>query len=476
MFRRTFIYFAVFILGCHPICSGQVKLTLAQAIDSTLTRNLQIKKAQLDATLSIENIKQSKNNLLPILTASPQASANWGRTLDVSTYNYLTQRVLLMNGNLSTQLILFQGGILRNQIIQNKLLFQIDQSNIAKLRYDLTISTVMAYVQILTDQDLLDAAQQQIKIAKENVAKVQLGLTAGNKSVVDVSQAQAQQAGAEYSAATIQNQLEIDWSTLKQLVQMPDMAIELHRPDLNKVSISDGYVDTVGLIEMARLTNPDIRLASLQTKAAYHAITIAKGALYPTISIFGSIGTSYSNARTLITPPQQVGFDTVGVVGGTNQPVLSPALRSTSKKYAFFDQLADNIYQSAGFSLQIPIFNHSTARVNIRKAKIMYNSALINQQVAVDNMTRVLRLALSDLHTAQKRLEVAQKGFEAAKKLNALSEKRYQAGLLNALDFNIAITTYNRSEFDLIDAKYNLLFKRQVIDFYLGKPMTESGL
>jgi len=46
-------------------------------------------------------------NRLPNLTASPQASLNWGRTLDVSTYNYITNRVFLVSCTQGTQVTLF---------------------------------------------------------------------------------------------------------------------------------------------------------------------------------------------------------------------------------------------------------------------------------------------------------------------------------------------------------------------------------
>src|SRR5579875_3130342 len=74
---------------------GQLKINLQQSIDSTLAHNLQIKQALLNELLSEENLKQSRYNLLPSISASPQASNNWGRSLDVSSYNYINQGVFL---------------------------------------------------------------------------------------------------------------------------------------------------------------------------------------------------------------------------------------------------------------------------------------------------------------------------------------------------------------------------------------------
>ena len=455
----------------HATCYSQVRLTLQQAIDSTLNRNLQIKRAKLNVDLTEQNLIQSKNNRLPNLTTSPQASVNWGRTLDVSTYNYITQRVFLVSGSVGTQITLFQGGQLRNQIVQNKLLLEADQSNVSRVRNDLVLATATAFLQVLTSQDLLVAAQQQIQLAKLNVEKVQKGVNAGNKSIADLAQAQALQANTELDEATILNQLEVSWLNIKQLMEMSNIQIALLKPDISKISDIQNIIDTTGLLVQAISENPDIKFANLQRDAAYQGIKVAKSILYPNLSLFASAGSNFSDARSLLAGTQQVGFDTVGTVGGTAQPVISPVFRSTTKNYTFIRQFTDNFYQSAGMTLQIPIFNRFIARTNIRKAKISYQISQVNAQIAVSDFTKVIRQALSDIKTAEKRLLASQSNLNATKRLLNVSEKRYQAGFLNSIDYNTALTNFNKVEFELIQARYDVLFKHQVIKYYLGQSL-----
>jgi len=461
-----------FFFSLHLNSSAQLKVTLQQAIDSTLSRNLQIKQAQFNAAFTEENLKQSRYNLLPNLSASPQTSFNWGRTLDVSTYNYITQRVFLVSGSLGTQITLFQGGQLRKQILQNKLLLEADQSNVAKVKYNLTLATATAFLQILAAQDLLAAVRQQVQLAKLNVDKVQKGFNAGNKSLADLAQVQAQQANTELDEATIQSQLEVSLLNLKQLIEMPDTIIEVVRPDISKITMIRSTYDTTALLAQALNVNPDIRLARLQKDASYQGIKVAKSALYPSLSLFGSVGSNFSGARSLPAGSRQIGFDTIGFVNGTNQRVVTPAYSSTFRNYTFIKQFTDNFYQSAGITMQIPIFNRFNAQTNIRKAKITYQNAQVTAQLAVSNLTKIINQALSDLRTADKRLAAAQSNFNATKQVLYVSEKRYQAGLLNSFDYNTAVTNHNKAEFDLIQARYDLLFKSKVIDFYLGKPLS----
>lgn len=441
-------------------------------MDSTLNRNLQIKQAQFNAAFTEENLKQAKYNLLPSFSASPQSSFNWGRTLDVSTYNYINQRVFLLNGSLSTQVTLFQGGQLRRQIVQNKLLLQADQSNVAKIKNDLILAVATTFLQVMASEDLLKASKQQVQIAKLSVERIQKSFNAGNKSLADLAQAQAQQATTELDETNIQNQLDAGMLTLKQLMEMPAAVLELVKPDISKLTDASKKLDTAALWKEVLAVNPDIHLANLQKNSAYQTIKVAKSSLYPSLFLFGSAGTNFSDARSLITGTMQVGFDTIGFVNGTNQRVLEPAYRSTVKNYPFVRQFSDNFYQSAGITLQIPLFNHFTSQVNIRKAKITYQNSKVAVQIAISNLYKIFNQALADLNTANKRLAANQSNYQATKQVLYVSEKRYQAGLLNSVDYNIAQTNFNKAEFDLINARYDIVFRNKVIDYYLGKPLT----
>jgi len=73
--------------------NAQEVITLQKAVDRTLERNLTIKQAKYTEAIDVENYNQAKNNRLPNLNANPQATLNFGRGLDVSSYQYVNQRV-----------------------------------------------------------------------------------------------------------------------------------------------------------------------------------------------------------------------------------------------------------------------------------------------------------------------------------------------------------------------------------------------
>src|SRR5437879_2492597 len=190
------IHFIAFSIGLLTFASAtanaQQVISLQKAVDLALQNNLSIKQAKITEALAGEDVKQSKNNLLPSITANPQASYNFGRSPNLTTYSYTSQAFLYVNGQASLSVILFQGGQLRNQILQNKILLDVDKTSTAKVKNDLLLNVVTDYLTILTDQDLVIAAKQQIDLAQITLDRAQKNFDQGNATLADLSQAKAQ--------------------------------------------------------------------------------------------------------------------------------------------------------------------------------------------------------------------------------------------------------------------------------------------
>lgn len=454
---------------------AQEVITLQRAIDLTLERNLNIKQAQFSEALSEENLKQSKYNLLPNLTAGPQASFNFGRNIDPSTNQFINQRIFALSGNITSQVTLFQGGQLRNQIVANKLLLNVDRSNTSKIKNDLVLNVVTQYLQILTNQDLVTAAKQQIDVAKITVDRAQKNFDVGNQTLADLAQAKAQQSTADLNYTTAENQLELSILTLKQYMEMPPSTqISFEKPDISKFRQLATAFDAETVLKTALAVNPDVGLAEAREKATAQDIKIARGNYYPSIVLFGQVGSNYSDARRLQGQPYLTGrIDTVGFVQNSSNAVVAPNVAlPPSSKYPFFRQLGDNFNQSVGISLQIPIFNRFSARTQVRKAKITNENAVVGVQLARNNLSKIIYQAVWDVQAANKKLQSTTQTYNANKEAFNVIQQRYNVGLVNSLDYNTSLTNLNKSQFDMINAQYELVFRNKIIDYYLGNPIT----
>ncbi|WP_428328505.1 TolC family protein [Mucilaginibacter sp.] len=452
---------------------AQQVISLQQAVDLTLQNNLTIKQAKITEALATEDYKQAKYNLLPSVSANPQASYNFGRSANLTTYSYSSQSFLYLTGQASVAVTLFQGGQLRNQILQNKLMLDVDKTNTAKVKNDLLLNVVTDYLTILTDQDLVIAAKQQIDLAKITLDRSQKNFDQGNATLADLAQAKAQVSTAELNLTNAQNQVDLSILILKQYMEMdPNNDITVQKPDISKLTDIKTLYNASEVIKTAFSVNPDIRLAELQQQTSAQAIKVAQGSYYPTVSLFGGVGTNYTNQITQkvigVTPISEQ----IGTVQATGQAVVTPGLQPIYAHYSMFNQFGDNFNQSIGLSVQIPIFNRFSARTSVRKARLNYQNAELATQLAKNTLSKTIIQAVLDLQAAEKSYQSALETYNSNKEALNITKQRYDAGFVNTLDYNTAVTNYNKSQNDMIEARYQMIFRSKVIDYYIGNPIT----
>ncbi|MFP5078888.1 TolC family protein [Pedobacter sp. JCM 36344] len=465
------LLFIVLSAGFATQSSAQEVITIQQAVERTLQNNLQIKQSKLNESLSEENLRQAKYDVLPTLNGNGNYSLNFGRSIDPSTNQFISQRFSGFNGNLSVGMDLFAGFQKMNQIKQNKILLSADQTATEKIKNDLVLQVVTSYMQILFNRDLLAASKQQQNVAKLTLNQQQQLLDAGNKTLADVSEAKSQAATAELNVTNAENALTISVLTLSQLMEMPaNTPYDVQAPLVNSFSDSGTDTNIQEVYENALKTFPDIKLASLRSEVSLKAMDIAKGSYFPRLTLGGGVGTNYSSGRQVVisrTP-------TLNQFGQTasGEAVFVPGSDIVTAKQSFGSQFTDNFNQSVGLRLSIPIFNGFLVRSNVRRAKINYQGNILQEQTAKNNLNKVISQSVADLQAARSRYLSTENAFIAQKDAFFVIEQRYNVGLVNSLDYNTSRTNRNKAETDFIQAKYDLLFRAKVIDYYLGRQIT----
>ena len=425
--------------------SAQEVITIEQAVDNTLKNNLNIKQAAFSAALSEEDLRQSKNALLPTLNGTINQSMQWGRSQQLSGLFENTQNYNL-SPTVNANVAVFGGGTKINQIRQNKFLLDAGKTNIDKVKNDLILQVVTAYLQVLNNQDQVRATQQQLEVANSTLKREQALLDVGNKTLADISQAKSQSATAELNLTDAQNQLAISYLTLGQLMEIqPPMTFKVQPPLVNEIeNLKTTYVPN-DIYKQAMESFPDIRLAINYSKAAEKGVDVARGSFFPQITFGGGLGSAYYYQFNASQFRQNGGFGS---------------------------QLSDNFGKFLSMGISIPILNGFQTRSNVRRAKITLLQRRNDETLAKNNLIKVINQAVADLNAAKSRFTSTQNAFEAQKDAFYVIEQRYNVGLVNSLDFSTAQTNRNKAEIDFILAKYDLIFRAKVIDYYLGKQIT----
>lgn len=443
------MFYGVLVVGLTVFYSAETKaqVTLEDAIKTTLNRNLQIKQAEFGFQLSEQDLYESKSALYPSLNANLSNTYNFGLAFD-QTYGELVRGNKWINsagGQISSSVAVFQGFQKINQIRANKIQLTVDQSEIEKVKNDLTLSVITNYLEAITNGELYAASQQQVKLSSEQLRLDSIQFEVGNKTLADIAQAENQVATDELNVMTSQNAYELALLALKQLMEMsPDTVITLENPNVDDF-LSDGvpskYQD---IYQQALKTQPDIAIARKRSDLAAQQIKIAQGGYYPTVTVSANYGTNYSSLGTDIL---------------TREPL------------PFGNQLDQNKSFNGGVTLNVPIFNNNRTKVAVSKAKINLLQAENNQALAKRNLEKTISQALLDVKTSGKQYVASQTAFASSKVAFGVIKERYDVGMANAMELFTAQTNMNKAEFDTIRAKYIMVFRTKVIDYYIGNPI-----
>ncbi|MHA4894478.1 TolC family protein [Pedobacter sp. PWIIR3] len=445
--KKLTIALSLFLtLGLVKVTVAQQVITIQQAIENTLNNNLQVKKSKLSEELADVTLTQSKAALYPSVNADISQRMSWGRNNSGTSGIYENTQNYNFGPGASASADLFNGFTKVNQIKQNKILLEVGKANTDKLKNDLTLQVIISYLDILYNKDRLVAATQQLKVAQDQLVQQQELLNVGNKTLADIAETRSLVATAELDVTTADNALTISYLTLSQLMDIPSSTkYDIQAPVLstfNKPSTAynpeDVYIEAVKVF-------PDLKLASLQTSSAKKGVDIAKGNLYPRLSISGSYGTGYFY--------------------NYNYPTGFP-------NAAFSDQIRNNVSKGLGMSLSIPIFNGLQAKSGVKRASINLLQVQADEQLAKNNLNKIIYQAVADLKAAASTYESTTKTFNARTEAFSVIEQRYNVGLVNSLDYSTSQTNKNKAEIDNIRARYDFLFRAKVIDYYLGRQIT----
>lgn len=468
-------FFAGFGLnGANAQSEGGNKWTLQQCIDYAVQNNLQIKLANLNAEVSKLASKDARNNLLPDLNGSMGQNFLYGRSIDPFTNTFVNQTVRSNSFGLNSSVTLFSGLQLQNSIKRAKLDEQASQSDAEKAKNDMILNIITAYMQILFSDELLTTSNLVLNNTLEQASRTEKLFKAGSVAQNAVLEINAQIASDELSVINAQNQKDIAELNLLQLLDLQTKDnFEIVKPDLPDPDQTTVNFNAGTVFETAQRTMPEIKAADLRVQSAIRGVAVSRGAYYPRLSLSGNISSGYSNTRVIPVGATTVNT-TIGVidVNGTPTPITTTVQQPIYGTYAFGDQFNDNLSKSISLNLTVPIFNGFQTRNNVSRSKIGVQQAELNSKVARNQLRQTIQQAYADALASRNKFIAAKKQLDAFEQTFKNAQLRFNSGVLNSTDFNVAKNNYNKAQSDIIQAKYDYTFKLKILDFYQGKPIS----
>ena len=455
---KTSTLFAVLCTAAAALCAGPAAAQAAQAdaaeaqtpapgtlwslddcIGYAQRNNIDVQQRALQVEQNEVELSTAKYSRLPDLNASLGGDASFGRVLS-SDNTYKDNNQTSGSLNISAGMPVFQGLRINRQIKGGKLDLAAAVQDLERAREDVAINVMTLYLQVLYSKELTEVAERQLALSTQQVDRSRELVAAGKQPESALYESEALRANDFLTLTQARNDLQLSLLNLSQALNRESAAgFDIVRPELDSLTLASlhalGTADAV--YAYAAENRPHIKAERLRLESSENSVRIAKSALYPSISLSGGYGT--------------------GVYSADDDK--------------FWAQMRHNSREYVGLSMNIPIFNRRATRNNIRTARLSVRS----QQLALTNAERSLRKEIEqawyNADAAYGKYRSAEAALASAKVAFAYEQQKADAGRSTVFDFNDAKTRMEKAESELVQSKYEFVFRSKILDFYRGQPL-----
>ena len=435
--KRTVISLSLTLLGAFQL-QAQETWDLQRCITHTIEHNLSIKQKEAARNQSEVELNTAQWSRLPNLNGNVGQSFNFGRALQADN-TYGNRNTRNTNFSLGTNIPLFTGMQIPNNIALSKLNLKAATEDLAKAKEDISIQVASYFLQVLFNEELAKIAHNQVALSQEQLDRKVAFFKNGKASEAEVLEAKSRLAQDQLSLVQAENNHQLALLDLSQILELPS-------PENFRISVPDidGFTADLSMPEevyvQAMMNKPAIKAAQYRLQGAEKSIKIAQSGYYPQLSFGAGIGTNYYHLS-----------------GIENAP--------------FSTQWDQNMNKYLQFSLSIPIFNRFQTRNRVKSARIQHTVLSWQLEESKKALYKEIQQAYYNALAAESKYKSSQSASESAEASFRLMREKYANGKASATEYNEMRTVWMKALSDGVQAKYEFVYRSKILDFYKGVPL-----
>ena len=436
---KYLILLGLFILSSTSFAQESMRWNLKECIKYAIDNNITIKQADNAIKQRDLTKETSKWSRLPDINGSIGQGWSWGRSASPIDNSYSNIRSSNANFGLSTSVPIFTGLQLPNQYALSKLNLKAAIADLEKAKEDLSINVTSRYIQVLFNQELREVAKHQVDLSEEQFVLGMEKEKIGKLSKAELAELKSRLKQDEMQYVETQNNYQLALLELTQMLELPspeNFGITPIDGDLN----FDKLTAPADIYTQALLFKPGIQAAILRSQGAKKNIAIARSAFMPKLSLSANIGSGYYTVQG-------------------------------RESEAFRRQLSNNLSKYVGFSLSIPIFNKFSTLNQVKSAKIDFNNQILQLEEQKKVLYKEIQQAWYSATAAEAKYESSKIALEANKQSFSLMKEKFELEKASNIEFNEAKMNLMKAESDMLQAKYDYLFRTKILNFYKGEPI-----
>lgn len=439
--RIAFLFFIT--LSVKTI--AQQQWTLDDCVAYALEHNLLLKDFQYTNDSNREDYRQSIRNLLPEVNANSNYQVNSGRAEDPNTGTFVVQDFFSNNYSIQSNIDLFQGFQKINSIKASKFLYQAAKEESLQQKYLLAFRVMQAFNNIRFFEGLVAIATEQVRVSKTNFQLVEKQIELGLMAGADRYEAKSALLSDELNLTQSRNQLAAAELALIQEMNLEDTSeIEIiaNLKAVAEVEIAP-KMQSDSVYATAREFLPLIKAQELRAQAAKKQVGVARGRLYPSLSLFAGMGTGY--------------FETFRDSLGSTLP--------------FQEQFSDNFSRFFGLNLNVPISNGWSGRSRVKQAKIERLRQENNLQVQEQVLFQTIQELVQQYNALQIERGQSDQNVAAQRMAFTIAQKRYEKGMINGIELFTAKNLFASAQNENLQVRLRSEINKNTLNFYNGLPV-----
>ena len=418
---------------------GQQLWTLERCINHAWENNIQIRQQELVVEQNKNNLLQAKYNFVPSVSASISESMSWGRSVDLNDLTIINNQLSAStSASVGASIRIIDGLSKPNTLKSNQKSLDISVQDIQRAKNDISINIAGAYLQIMLSKQILRAAHESFNAMQEQRDRTKKLVDAGSQAYSAFLEIEAQLANERVRVIEATNQLETNKLTLMQLLDL-DNNSDFDIVTFDLPEIPERYLsESVDMLFDRSLSLPQIKSAELTLERSKLQLAIAKGRLYPSVSVNANYGSYYSNRN--------------------DDP--------------FFTQFNDNRNPSVGLSMSVPILSSLQTRTNVKNAKLSVTNYELDLQSKHQALYKEIQSAVAGAKASHERYLAAKFNLSASEESFRYVEERFNVGILNATDYTVAKNNLFSARSNYYQSIYQFIYQSKILDFYRGIPLS----
>jgi outer membrane protein len=269
----------------------------------------------------------------------------------------------------------------------------------------------------------------------------------GNVAQGDYLQIKAQEANDKTSLINALNDQKIAYLDLTQLLDLDSTGgFDIVVPKNIEIELLSPLESVENIYAKALETMPQIKSAEYDLKSSEKQLAMAWGQLSPSLDLTGSLYSFYSEIA------------------------VNPA--NTEAEYSNKDQLSDFYAKQISLGLTIPIFNRLQVKNSISNARLDLKDTKIQLDQAKMALYKEVQQAHADATAAREKYYSSVEAVNYNEEAFKYTSQKLEVGLVNSVDYNIAQNNLVTAKSNMLQAKYEYIFKLKILDLYMGNPIT----